>query len=449
MNVHISQFYACSEVTLACELYYICELGKYSKIQHDKPVSLDGVLLNSCLRKSVIWDYFRLAVQEGWLVNTGVSDSKLAINVQQPLNLDKQNISNYLFVLDEVAFDSDDIQKRRIDFDYDIKTPVKSQVSFELMENEKWLWSMNGFEGKNFMLNNRSLNHNHADQSWLSLIAMVAVNRLFTGYPYVLGLKFSSNLVLNNMAISYVMLLADETQALTGWCFYNLDETISDATQLQLGYTAWYAKGRDMGMLDRWYTSKEKYEYLKQLDIQEGDLVMCYERDKAQRMNYVKSVAGCHLAKVVSLTDDSISLEFINTVKPYFMGKEDFDNHTIAVKKMYQNKLPYTELYTSKFSCSLADLGVEYMMHSERNFIVPLDETTDVKVIRVSDGVRKDTLIVDQNNLTYWILKDYKYKFNEERFLARFFKDEEPLYTRYMRGEELEPCYYYTEDGQA
>lgn len=444
--VHISQFYSCSEVKLACELYYICELGKYSKFYHNKSVSLDGVILNSCLKKSKLWNYFRMAVSEGWLCNTGVSQDDIMITAQSPLNYDKLDIVNYLYTLDVVEFDSEDVTKRRNSYDYDTRTPIKSQISFELMTNHAWKWSINGADGKNFNVNNRSLNHNRADQSWLSLIAFVAVNRLFTGYPDLLGLVFSNNTVLNTLAISYIMILSDETQALTGWCHYALDETISDNTKLQLGYTAWYAKGKDLGMLDRWYSGKEKFAYMKELNIGVGDLIMFYEREKAQKANYIKSIASCHLAKIVSLTDDNIVLELINTVKPYFMGKEDFDDHTIAVKKMYANNPPYMTLSTSKKEFSLADIGVQYYMYSERCFILPLEESDDIKVTRVSDGTRKDTLLLDQNNLIYWILKDYSYEFNEERFLKRYFSNSEPLYTRYMRGEVLEDCYYYTEE---
>ena len=446
MNVHISQFYSCSKVDLACELYYICELGKYSKLKHDKPVSLDGVILDSILEKSVIWDYFRMAVDEGWLVNTGVSSIKLAINAQTPLNLDKQTIVNYFYTTDVVEFNSDDVRKRSLDADYAMRTPVKAQVSFESMTSSSWVWSSCGEDKKFFTVNNNSFNHNHSDQSWLSLIAMVAVNRLFTGEPTILGLKFDNSTVLNNMALSYIMTLEDKTQALTGWCIYNLDSSINGTTALMLGYNAWYSMGRDRGLLDRWYSGKEKFEYLNSLDIRVGDLVMYYEREKAQKMNLVKSIASCHLAKITSLSENTISLELINTVKPYFMGKEDFDNHTIAVKRMYADNLPYENIHTSSVTISLADIGVEYYMYTERFFIVPLEDADDSKIVRVSDGVRKDTLLLDQNNLIYWILKDYNYSFNEERFLAKHFKHNEPVYTRYMRGEELEYYWYYNED---
>jgi hypothetical protein len=113
---------------------------------------------------------------------------------------------------------------------------------------------------------------------------------------------------------------------------------------------------------------------------------------------------------------------------------------------MYLNDIPYQQLRTTKRDIAMTDVGVGYYLQAEKYFIVPLDCSDDLSITRVSDGKRKDTLLLDQNNLTYWILKDYNYQFNEERFLDKYFKDSVPLYTRYMRGEELEDRYYYKDD---
>lgn len=446
MDIHISQFYSCSKVTLACELYYICELGKYTKINHGQSVSLDGVILDKRLKKSVLWDYFRLSVEQGWLTNVGVSEESIEISIQNPLNITKTEIANFLYVLDEVAFDSEDHIKRNSDRDYDIRTPMKAQVSFNRRDKEAWIWTTAGEGGTHFTVNNNAFNHNHADQSWLSLIAMVAVNRLFTEEPKILGILLSNNTILNPMAISYILLLDDETNALTNWCSFSFDETIQQNSQLQLGYTAWYAKGRDIGLLSRWYSHKEKFDRMKKLDMQIGDVVMLYEREKAQKNNYIKSIKSCFLAKINSIEGDMISFDLINTVKPKYHGKIEFDNHTTAVKKMYYSNLPYEKLNVSRSTYSITEIGVEYLMYSEKFFILPLNQCDDVKVTYVSDGTRTDTLILHQNDLVYWILKDYDYEFNEDRFLAKYFKSSEPAYTRYMRGEVLEEEYYYRDN---
>lgn len=443
MDVHISQFYPCSKVDLACELYYICELGKYSKLNFDRAVSLDGVILSTILKKSKIWDYFRVCVANGWLVKTGVSEEELQINAQTPIHYEVNDIINLHIMDEEVSFDYEENKLRRADPMYDLMTPIKSQVSFEEKNNEFWLWSIGGKDNSYFNCNNSTLNRNRADQAWLSLIAMVAVNRLFTGYPNRLMLKFSNNVILNNMALSYLMILEDKTTCLYGWLYYTFDETVSVHTKLQLGYTAWYAIGRDQDYLNRWFSAKEKFDELKRLDMQVGDLVVFYERDKAQRINYVKSIASCHIAKITSMTDDEIGFELINTTRPYYDGKLHFDDHSTIVKKMFMDKPYYKELQVSPKSLALTELGVGYMLYTEKFFIVPLSQADDSKVVNVSNGSRSDCLVLDQNNLIYWILKDYHYDFNEEHFLQKYFSDHEPLYTRYMRGDEIEEYWYY------
>lgn len=442
MSVHVSQFYSCSKVSLASELLYICELGKYSTIEYGHPVDLQGVNLTSVLKKSVLWDYFRMSVANGWLVNTGIPAEELAITAQNPLRLDKTNHRNLLFTLGVVEYDSVEAANRRQDPDFDIRTPVKSQVSFEQMNVSGWLWSANGENGRGFSVNNKSLNHNHANMAWVSLVAMVAVRRLFEKAPQVLLLRLSANMLINSMALSHLMVLEEMTQCFTGWVYYEFDGTVPQKTQTQLSYFAWYSIGHEYGLLDRWYSGKEKLDYMRKLGLAEGDIVLYYEREPEQKMNYIKSIAGCYVAKIVSAGTRAITLELIHTVTPKFAGKEAFDDHSMAVKMMYFDKKPYETLSVSSITIDMAEIGVEYMLHSEHHFIVPLNHAKDVIPTRVTDGVRQETLLLDQNNLIYWILEDYGYDYNRQRFLDKYFEGVEPLRDRYLRGEIIERSYY-------
>ena len=444
--IHISQFYSCSSVKLACEMYYICEIGKYLKYNYNECVSLDGVLLHNDLRKSKLWDYFRMAVDEGWVVNHGLEPEVVAINIQFPLDYDMNEISNHMMVLDKVEFDNEDHRMRQTDINYAYRIPQKFQVSFQSKDNGTWFWTISGEEGSKFIENNMAMNHGRADQSWLSLIAMVAVERLLgdKGVERLL-LLFDKQTVLNPLAVSYVMLLTEYTNCLTGWCYFKFSDTMDNITVNQLGYTAWYAKGKDLGLLSRFYTATEKRAYMKTLDIIEGDIVMCYERDHQQRRNYVKSIAGCHVAKVLKISETAITFELIHTTKTYFHGKEDFEDKTIAVKKMFGGSYPYSNLRTERKNIDYIDLGIGYLLYNERYFIVDLNECDDARVTRVTDGSRKDTLLLNQNNLIYWILEDYNYSYNRDRFLKKYFENSEPLRDKYLRGETLDEDWYYSE----
>lgn len=448
MAIHISQFYSCSKVRFASELYYICELGKYCRVEHGHSVDMAGVALTSGLQKSILWDYFRMSVLNGWLTNTGVPAEEIAVTAQHPLTLDKTNHRNLLLTLGAVEYDKEEATNRRQDPDFDLRTPTKSQVSFEKMEPSRWVWSAKGFDGKGFSVNNKSLNHNFADMAWVSLVAMVAVRRLFNrDGPRELLLRFSGNMLINSMALSHLMVLDSMTQCLKGWVSYEFDETVPQKTQLQLSYFAWYSIGREMGMVDRWYNGREKLKYMRQLGLEEGDIVLYYEREPEQKMNYIKSIAGCYVAKIVSVNSRDLELELIHTSMPKFAGKEAFDDHTMAVKMMYTENKPYETIRLSRVSMSMADVGVEYMLYSEHSFIVPLNHATDVVETRVTDGVREETLLLDQNNLIYWILEDYEYEYNRDRFLSTYFNGIVPVRDRYLRGEVLEKSYYPSDEG--
>lgn len=443
MNVHISQFYSCSKVELACELYYICELGKYLKYYYNDSLSIDGVIISSDVLKSDIWDFFRLSVSEGWVVETGIARERLEVTIQNPLREDLTLVKNVLYTLDEVPFSRRESNMRRSDLSYAYRTPEKLQVSFAEMSSERWIWTYAGEDGRNSIVNNKAFGHNLAHQCWVSLVAFVAVRRLKTGEPRLLGLKFSQNTIkICQSALGYLDLLNEGTNCLYGWCFYTKDDSISKQDKLQLGYMAWYLKGKDLGLLSRWYSAEEKLRYLKKLDIRIGDIVAVYERVRSQKKNYIKSISSCRVGKVRYITKTGIGLELFNTVKTKFQAMEDFKNKSIAVKMMYMNTDSFAKFNSSETNYDINDVGVEYMMFNEKFFLVPLTGCDDEVVLRVTDGVRKDTLCLPQNEAIYWILKDYGVEFNEEHFLKVCFPDSVPAFTRYMDGGMLEDSYY-------
>lgn len=428
-NVHISQFYPCSKIEQASELFYVCELGKYLKFNYGQALSLDGVLLSECLKKSPIWEYFRLVATKGWVEEFGVSDSDFLVSIIHPTMLDLNLVSNVLLTTETVKFNSADYNRRLKDTEYACSEPERLQVSFSQQTDEAWLWEVKGAKGKFYNINNQTFGHNLAYQRFVSLVAMVAVERLKTGIPAYLGVSFNQSLLLSNFSVSsYLTILKEDCTCFEGWCHIVYTEDILPQSLLQVGYSAWYQKGKDKGMLDRWYSGKEKMEYLKKLDIQKGDIVMYYKRPRSSRLNSVKSIKSCHVARVEYITQTDIGLSLFNTTKLYCQAKADFDNQTIAVKKMYCGKLPYTDFSMTKVNEPLADLGIEYMMQNELSFIVPLDQCDDSVETLVTNGKIESKVILSQNDFIYWLLKDYDIEFNHDRFLDKYFKDELPFY---------------------
>ena len=438
--VHISQFYPCSRVDLSCEMYYICELGKYLFYNYKEQLSLDGVVFNKELEQSYLFDYFRLALHSGWIGQV-VWETDLSVTEDNPLEADSRLIRNVLYTTQEVQFDREDNTKRKEDYLYNYCTPLKCQVSFKEQNDGYWLWTTSGFEGKFFSINNRSLcTSTTSKQNWLSLIAMVAVERFMTGSPNRLLLQFNAHICQMKEAISFIMILNDKSNCLKDWCYYNLDDSISENVVRQVAYTAWFIEGYERGYHRRFSTGKEKYVYCRENDIKIGDMVFLYEREMAQKADVVSVVKGCRLARVDDISVSGYKFTVINNIKTRQQGIEDWDNLTTAVKALFAGKKPYEKLNTSNENLDFTDCGVGHLLYCEKYFFIRLDDCDDSIQTAVDKGLSME---LSQNDFVYWVLKDYNFDFNEERFLDMYFRryDKIPMYTKYQeekkkKGEE-------------
>ena len=433
-SVHISQFYPCSKIDLGSELFYVCELGKYLS-DYGKCISLDGVILDNVLKKSRFWDYMRVAVENGWLVDVGVDKFELEISYQNQIDLD--HVNNIHITEDEVTLDSDELIKRRNDSMYDWRTPKETQVSFYRKDNKVWGWKINGDSSSGYSANQALLSAKFSSQSWVSLVAYVAVHRFETGIPEIFGIEFDSAVIVNKaLSVVDILLLMTDTDAMNGWAVVRFD--VPDRVNLQLGYEAWWYRGYEQGFLRQEYSSSEKKKYLNEIGIKVGDVVILYDRDLCQKNNYIKSITSMHFAVVRDVDKLGVSLEILNNKKTRYGAEVWFNSLTEAVQKMYNGTTSYMDYRPTLKTFPWSDLGVNYMMWSEAEFITAL-QLDDSAVLNVSDGKdRCDTLLLPEKEVIYWILKDYDVKFNEERFRDLYYKsDELPAYDRYQNGDEL------------
>ena len=443
-KIHISQFYPCSKVSIMAELYYICELGKYLKYKYNDVLSLDGVIISNDLKYSDKWEYFRLAVDENWVCDTSINSADIKIDIVNPLVCDVE-ISNKLFTQKDVPYNLEDSTKRQ-SLEYNFRTPRLSKVVFTDSNDDFLLWDINGKNHTGLNDNNLSVNDKYVCYNIVSLIAYVAVKRLKSGKPKHFVITLGSTILLNNFASSYMIILVNETNCLSGWFYYSFDKYISMDMQRQYYYFAWYMQGLDKGYLKRFYTSKEKLNYLKELDIQEGDFVLWYERDKKQSNNYIKTIKSCKVARFNGIQNGDISLTYINTTRPKYHQKREYDDNSMSVKVLYADNLHYKNIRTNNIKIDINECGVDYLMFAEYYFITSLDNADDIIDCYVANDFGIDHILLDQNNLLYWILEDYDVDYNKERFLKKYFSDKEPLRDIYMRGEMLEEKYYYKED---
>ena len=438
--VHISQFYPCTKVGISVELAYIVEVGKYL---HDRgyALSVDGILYEDDLKESRFWDYFRMGVSEGWIVDV-IEMENFGIDMQFPIDYDVE-LRNIRIVETDVPFDNQDFNHRKEDADYNYRTPLDSQVVFKDKTDGVWLWELNGQGGQTYMANNKTLNSDGSDTCWISLIAYVAVERLLSGESITLLIDINNEIASTPNVLSSLLLLQDETNVCKGWCFFHMDENIPSTKLNHLGYAAWFYKGIEKGFLQRWYSPTEKFTYLDKLDIKVGDVISLYERNMGQRLNAMKSIAGFRCAIVRGVTETGITLEAVNTKKTKYQGVLDYKDYNMATKKMYDFQNPFLRFNTSMMTLQWNEIGVEYMMHNEKYFITPLyADDSKVQNVKNENG---DTACLNLPTIefTYWVLKDFDADFNEERFLERYYGGKKPLYTQFYETGSVEKEYIY------
>lgn len=429
--VHISQFYNCSEISVCSELYYVCELGKNLLMRGNKSLSLNGVVLSDTLRSSRYWDFFRIAVKSGWVINANVNDLSFDISIQSPV--DDSKFNNIFLVEEEYAYDAEDASKRRLDLMYDIMTPKKAHVEFAKRDADKWYFEFSKPSPSGAYSSSKDLNGKFSSQSWVSICAYVAVNRFLHGVPETFFLELGDSVVASKqLPTADILLLYQETDALKGWV--NLFLNVNEHLNLQCGYQSWWFSKYESGLARREYAAKEKYEYASRLGIKTGDVVMLYERCIEQRFNYIKTISGARMAVVTSISKRGITLNTISNRKSKYSYQQIYDNFTDETKALYcNNSESLGKLRSATIYKDWIDLGVDGMLWSETEFITLL-QGDDIQTLSIELEGQPVEIVLNEYDTIYWVLKDYDIDFDDERFVKLYYKNDIPAYEKYKQN---------------
>lgn len=429
--IPLSAFYACKEISLPSELFYVCELGKYlHKVGY--VLSLDGIALAQVLTNSKFWQYLRIAYMNGWVVELGGNEAELFIPAEEAFS--SRILANTLITEDVVVHDPADSAKRANDPRYAIMTPKMAQTFFVKRADGVWEWSMEGSSVNEEIINWRGIGSSNISQSFVSIIAYVAVHRLFTGEPRSLHMTFAYRAATDNGGIPDIILLTQESSALGNWFTYTLKD-ITPAIENQLSYYAWWYAGVEMGITNKFHDVPEKVKNAKRLGIGVGSVVALYTRTKGAASDTLKQIQTFNFAVVRGFTARGIVLEAIYKSKPYLTGYKDYKNLPMSSKDMHSHNPTYRTCNTIKINVQWLDLGVERMLCDEERFITPIYEGDTQEIwARCKDGT-EERINISSEDLCYWILKDYGIDFDEANYRAMYFRDKQPVYEYYSHDE--------------
>lgn len=429
--VQLSEVYSVQEIKLASELLYVCELAKYFFMHHQTQLSIDGVILNDVLRKSHYWAMYRVAVTNGWLVNVA-NPKSVEVTELNPVTF--RDVSNILITEEAVPYDADDWCKRQNDEQYNCLTPTPVQIFFESVTQDEVRWTKDGSSDEDSMAHGDAIFSKDASQRLTSLVAYVAVERFFANNSFRFVLKCDYFIAYQQLAMADIVNLVERTNALDRW--FSIDYTCGIEDEKRLGYEAWWHRGHEMGYLTREYTNAEKIAYAKKLDLQSGDVVCFFKRKASHKNNYIKEIESSNFAIVKAVDKSGIILGKVLTMKTPYLRKKEFDALKMAEKAMFQGKYKTDSFSWDVVRIPWAELGVEYAMFSELDFITPIQiESTTTMPVKSNKELKEIMVELDAANFIYWILSEYKVPFNKERFDARYLKGSKPVYERWLDAE--------------
>ena len=413
----ISRFLTPTKISFASHLYYVIELAKYSYLYHNAPLDLNGLVLSSELQKTYVYEYFLYALQEGWLTCDGLTvDSATTI------------VLNSKTIFDGVVTEADVTVVN--------PTPLMLYpVSFISKENNTWVLDCEGNSSLTVnqkSANNFLLNQNLSYQSIVSVIAYVAVHRVFVSPVQRLEIIPNEEAISHIDFLSYVLDLQDFTNDLA-WVTYTLKPTLNSKYLQQYGFYAWYKKWEDVGSFKP-YGFKHKLAYLKMLDIREGDICMLFERNAT-----TSSAPRCGLKETRVVQIDKIDRKtgrikftYFSTLQSKTDKKRAFEQLTEAARELAPEHNFNFRTWTE--TLDLRDIGVENYLYNEAKFLMRLSECDGTAVTYIEKEPQQyEAIQLSQNDMIYWVLKDYDIKFNEERFRSKYFPVSTPAWVQYHK----------------
>lgn len=459
----LKDLYDITSVSNSAELLYITELGKYCHWMYNTELSLQGVSIGIEYQDSPYWGYFSEMVRNGWLTDTDLSLFDLLTD-EATLKYQCDRLDNVYICEDDRQFNKIDMAERtrnKKDIHYQLQVPVPKKVNLIYRDRIAL------FETASRGINLTYISGANTDQLWVSLFAYLTLKKYYMK-------SFDKALILLNFSLvkatslDYALILMNKTDALKGTIYFTCDSHIiypndvDEKLERELdfdkaealkyikkesGYSAWYRLGSDMGLCDSYMsqngkayrTPSEKFDYMRELGLCVGDFVVCYTRSGKSLTDYKRSISEARIAYIADITKDGVLLIYFNTCDLYetssFMWKYCY---TSTVKAMYSVP-PFEKLNTTKEFVEFYDLGVKYYLAQEPNLIVPLLDSEDaVEQIlpRYKGSLDYVKVFISQNDLIYWICKEYGFDFDDIDFKRKYIEGN-ALYDLYQKGADL------------
>lgn len=392
--VHLSQIYTISEVGTVSELFYINELAKYLEKRNEQ-LSLEGVIIGDDF---IDTDFFKRLRS-----NTNV------------VGLER---------FEEVAPYDDAVSRIDVSewFDFMVfKEKTPAQWTFSIADN---------------VMRIRGI---YTDVICMSIVAYIAINRLFEGVPNRLHLDFKNDYICSTKTLSSWKILGlycimESTMALKTWVKLSIAEY--EGVEKHITYEAYKYDTKLRKNIEDFIPAKEKYNYFVK-NFKKGDIVFLYgkEEDRGSVTDDIRSIESCHIARI----DDFDKNKLVLTV--YYVSNSLLDEEKILadlpsqVRSLYDNTSDNVRYVVKNYNW--LDIGVDYLTYMEFKFITDLNSSDTVDMWFRKDNGEEVQLHLSSPDGVYAILKERNIYFDEKRFKQLYFSKTPSTYEREILGEEF------------
>lgn len=397
-TIHVNEVLPAStrlkRIRTGSELLFVYELNKYTKKFLGKALSLSDVAITKDLLKST---YFSFVVSEGLEVEVPYQKEDLA---------DYSATSRYFFT-------------KTVE-DVDFVKVTEDRVTYAFEYN---------------IAANAVLHGEDRSAAYVSLMAYLVVKAHMEGknVPVLhIDHKFYNQTELEYVDLDVLRFYGNKL--LAGF----VDIEYGNSWNQQPEWEAFVIYHRQLGLMNREYTTTEKSRYLRK-NFEVGDVVLIYQRKKSPKGKTISILKSCFPAVIRNITDYGVDLEYYPDVetrqtRAMKMGSSTDDNSGNMLGSFYTYD-DYDRFNRIKDSFDFTSIGIGTCSFTEsRFFIKPIDEDGSHQWLQTPNG--HERVFLSTLDAIYAVFKDQEVQFNEEKFLDEYFRKDNriPKYTQYMQA---------------
>lgn len=373
------------------ELLLAYELDKYTKKLLGKPLSLEGITIDSELLGS---DHFSFVVTNGLDIGYTPTREELADY--------SRNERNYFYdTVENIAFVKDTDEEVVYTFDHNVS--------------------------KNLILHQRN-----RSAGYISLVAYLIVRAYGEGKQPPKLVIAHENYNQGELEYSDLFILK-----LHGNMFLEelVEVNYTSAWGHQPEWEAFLIFNRQRGIMNREYSTTEKYEHLVS-NYKVGDVVLLYSRKKGAKGMTINKLTACYPAVIRSISQQSVQLFYYPTIQTRLtryqeLEKVERENEENYRDSIYQDE-DFERFIEGKETFDLTSIGISDCSFIEENFFIkPVDFDGTHQYLQTVDGVKE--FWMSTLDTIYAVFEDRGVEYNKEAFLNEHFTpfNRIPLYDKH------------------